>query len=78
MGGDEPVQQGAEGAVRGVLHEPGHLLAGITGCVGEDEEELIEWIQTWKQEKRETGREIHVERSHGNGQKRARFRSTGE
>ena len=47
-------------------------------CVGEDEEELIEWIQTWKQEERETGREIHVERSHGNGQKRARFRSTGE
>ena len=46
--------------------------------MGEDEEELIEWIQTWKQEKRETGREIHVERSHGNGQKRARFRSTGE
>ena len=33
VGGDEPVQQGAEGAVRGVLHEPGHLLAGITGRV---------------------------------------------
>ena len=34
VGGDDPVQQGAEGAVQGVLHEPGHLLAGITGCVG--------------------------------------------
>ena len=33
MGGDDPVQQGAEGAVRGVLRTPGHLLAGITGCV---------------------------------------------
>ena len=33
MGGDDPVQQGAEGAVRGVLHEPGHLLAGISGRV---------------------------------------------
>ena len=33
MGGDEPVQQGAEGAVRGVLRTPGYLLAGITGRV---------------------------------------------
>ena len=33
-GGDDPVQQGPEGAVRRVLHEPGHLLAGITGRVG--------------------------------------------
>ncbi|KAM7453798.1 hypothetical protein BLSTO_05448 [Blastocystis sp. subtype 1] len=28
VGGDDPVQQGAEGAVRGVLRSPGHLLAG--------------------------------------------------
>ena len=28
MGGNDPVQQGAEGAVRGVLRSPGHLLAG--------------------------------------------------
>ena len=34
MGGDDPVQQGPEGAVRRVLHEPGHLLAGIAGRVG--------------------------------------------
>ena len=34
MGGDNPVQQGSEGAVRGVLHEPGHLLTGIAGRVG--------------------------------------------
>ena len=33
MGGDDPVQQGAEGAVRGVLHKPGHLLASIAGRV---------------------------------------------
>ena len=33
MGGDDPVQQGAEGAVRGVLRTPRHL-AGITGRVG--------------------------------------------
>ena len=31
MGGDDPVQQGAEDAVRGVLRAPGHLLAGIAG-----------------------------------------------
>ena len=31
MGGDDPVQQGPEGAVRGVLRAPGHLLAGIAG-----------------------------------------------
>ena len=34
MGGDDPVQQGVEGAVRGVLHEPGHLLTSIAGRVG--------------------------------------------
>ena len=34
VGGDDPVQQGAEGAVRGVLHEPGHLLTSIAGRVG--------------------------------------------
>ena len=34
MGDDDPVQQGAEGAVRGVLRAPGHLLAGIAGRVG--------------------------------------------
>ena len=31
VGGDDPVQQGAEGAVRCVLRAPGHLLAGIAG-----------------------------------------------
>ena len=31
MGGDDPVQQGAEGAVRGVLRAAGHLLTVITG-----------------------------------------------
>ena len=30
MGGDDPVQQGSEGTVRGVLRTPGHL-AGIAG-----------------------------------------------
>ena len=34
VGDDDPVQQGAEGAVRGVLRAPGHLLAGISGRVG--------------------------------------------
>ena len=33
VGGDDPVQQGAGGAVRGVLHKPGHLLASIAGRV---------------------------------------------
>ena len=33
MGDNDPVQQGAEGAVRRVLRTPGHLLAGITGRV---------------------------------------------
>ena len=30
-GGNDPVQQGSEGAVRRVLRAPGHLLAGIAG-----------------------------------------------
>ena len=34
MGGDDPVQQGAEGAVRRVLLVSRRLLAGIAGCVG--------------------------------------------
>ena len=28
VGGDDPVQQGSEGAIRRVLRSPGHLLAG--------------------------------------------------
>ena len=31
VGGDDPVQQGPEGAVRRVLRAPGLLLAGIAG-----------------------------------------------
>ena len=41
MRGDDPVQQGPEGAIRGVLHTPGHLLAGITGCVSDARRGLL-------------------------------------
>ena len=34
VGDDDPVQQGPEGAVLGVLRTAGHLLAGIAGRVG--------------------------------------------
>ena len=44
-------------------------------CDGVNEkEEIVEWIQAWKQEETK----VNIERSHGNGQKRSHFSNAEE